>query len=135
MSASTTSTPSFASAFALSELALRVMARGTKPPAGSSRIARTSPPPCAPVAPTTAMIFLSAMGAPRGWKAGILIRPALHHLEGPPRRIDLHRGPVGHQRGHILVESREHRDVAERGTLHQDRIHAVEGDGERDLLA
>ena len=37
------------------------LARAAKPPFGSARMARTSAPPCAPVAPTTAMIFLSAM--------------------------------------------------------------------------
>ena len=36
---------------------LRVMARGVKPPSGSSRIARMSPPPWAPVAPVTARIL------------------------------------------------------------------------------
>ncbi len=60
-SPATTSAPSFASSFAFSELTSRVMARAAKPPLGSARIALTSPLPCAPVAPTTAMIFLSAM--------------------------------------------------------------------------
>ncbi len=60
-SAATTSAPACASARAFSESTSRVIARAAKPPAGSARIARTSPPPCAPVAPTTAMIFLSAM--------------------------------------------------------------------------
>jgi len=40
------------------------MARAAKPPLGSFAIARTNPPPWAPVAPTTAMIFLSAMTIP-----------------------------------------------------------------------
>ena len=34
-----------------------------KSPLGSLRMARTSPPPCAPVAPTTAMIFFVGMGS------------------------------------------------------------------------
>src|SRR5512135_2382926 len=38
------------------------MARQAKPPFGSDRIALASPPPCDPVEPMTAMIFLSAMG-------------------------------------------------------------------------
>ena len=41
----------------------RVSARAANPPFGSARIARTSPPPCAPVAPTTAIVFL-AMDSP-----------------------------------------------------------------------
>src|SRR5580704_2828353 len=60
-SPATTSAPSFASSFALSEFTSRVIARAAKPPFGSFKIARTRPPPCAPVAPNTAMIFLSAM--------------------------------------------------------------------------
>ena len=60
-SQATTSAPRPASSCAFSESGLRVSARAAKPPLGSARIARTSPPPCAPVAPTTAMIFLSAM--------------------------------------------------------------------------
>ena len=63
-SAATTSAPAAASAWAFSPSGLRVSARTAKPPFGSARIARTSPPPCAPVAPTTAMIFFSAMVAP-----------------------------------------------------------------------
>ena len=61
MSAATTSAPSAWSAFALSEFASRVMARTANSPFLSARIARTTPPPCAPVAPTTAMIFLSGI--------------------------------------------------------------------------
>ena len=37
------------------------MARHAKGPLGSARMARAMPPPCAPVAPTTAITFLSAM--------------------------------------------------------------------------
>jgi hypothetical protein len=54
-SAPTTSTPMAASSRLLSESGLRVTARP------SSTIARTSPPPWAPVAPSTAMIFFSDM--------------------------------------------------------------------------
>ena len=61
MSAVTTSAPAVASAFAFSELAFRVSARGAKELSLSAMIARTRPPPWAPVAPTTVMIFLSAM--------------------------------------------------------------------------
>ena len=39
----------------------RVIARTANPPLASARIALTRPPPCEPVEPTTAMIFLSAM--------------------------------------------------------------------------
>ena len=64
-SAATTSAPSCASAFALSLAGSRVIARTAKPPLGSARIARTSPPPWAPVAPTTAIIFLLMDPSPR----------------------------------------------------------------------
>jgi hypothetical protein len=60
-SVATTSAPSFASCLAFSDPGSRVSARAAKPPLGSFRIARTSPPPCAPVAPTTAIVFLSAI--------------------------------------------------------------------------
>ena len=46
-----------AQGFAFSPFALRVMARARKPLDASARMARTRPPPCAPVAPTTAMIL------------------------------------------------------------------------------
>src|ERR1700720_1187641 len=59
MSAWTTSAPWSASAFALSFDGSRVNARTAKPPSGSARMARATPPPCAPVAPTTAISFLS----------------------------------------------------------------------------
>ena len=61
MSAATTSAPSFASSFAASELTSLVSARAAKPPLTSLKMVRTKPPPCAPVAPTTAMIFLLGM--------------------------------------------------------------------------
>src|SRR5438552_17968786 len=61
MLAATTSAPSVASAFALSDLTSRVIARTRKELFLSARIARANPPPCAPVAPTTEMIFLSAI--------------------------------------------------------------------------
>ena len=49
---------SWETAFAI----LRVIARAVKPLPGSARMARTRPPPCAPVAPTTAMtLFADAM--------------------------------------------------------------------------
>ena len=60
-SAATTSTPAAASAFAFAELTFRVSARGLNELLLSAIMARTRPPPCAPVAPMTAMIFLSAM--------------------------------------------------------------------------
>src|SRR6476620_6243979 len=56
-----TSAPWEASSRARSESALRVSARAVNGPAGSARIARTRPPPWAPVAPTTAMIFFSVI--------------------------------------------------------------------------
>src|SRR5215813_5218489 len=64
MLAWTTSAPWEASAFALSLLGSRVIARAANPPLGSLKIARTRPPPCEPVEPTTAMIFLSATFSP-----------------------------------------------------------------------
>src|SRR6476646_10510473 len=64
MSARTTSAPFAASAFALSLFGSRVIARHEKPPEGSDRIARASAPPCAPVAPTTAMTFVFGMMSP-----------------------------------------------------------------------
>ena len=39
------------------------IARAVNGPRLSSRIARTNPPPCAPVAPTTAMTFFSILSA------------------------------------------------------------------------
>src|SRR5688572_5552714 len=64
MSAATTSTPSAASSRAFSEFTSRVIARAWNGPFGSAAMARTSPPPCAPVAPMTAMIFLLSMFPP-----------------------------------------------------------------------
>src|SRR5579862_9165755 len=64
MSAATPSAPSAASSCAASEDGSRVIARTAKPPSGSARIARARPPPWAPVAPTTAITFLSAMCSP-----------------------------------------------------------------------
>src|SRR5690349_19631186 len=60
-SAATSSAPSAARARALSEFTSRVKARAVKGPALSLMMARTSPPPWAPVAPTTAMIFFSGI--------------------------------------------------------------------------
>src|ERR1017187_6470433 len=60
-SAATTSAPSLGNACALSVLGSRVMMRAVNSPEGSFKMARAKPPPCAPVAPTTAMIFF-AMG-------------------------------------------------------------------------
>src|SRR5688500_11398015 len=60
-SAATTSAPKAANSFALSECTSRVNARAIKPPLVSPIMARTKPPPCNPVAPTTAMILFSAM--------------------------------------------------------------------------
>ena len=60
-SPATTSAPAAASARALSEAVLRVIARAANRCSGSARMARTSPPPWAPVAPMTAMVFLSDM--------------------------------------------------------------------------
>src|SRR5438270_7588835 len=68
----TTSAPSAASARALSELTSRVIARATNGPSLSDVMARTNPPPCAPVAPTTAMIFLSDIDVPPRNAAGSL---------------------------------------------------------------
>src|SRR5215813_3133726 len=59
MSATTTSAPSLAKSFALTPFTSLVSTRAAKPPFGSFRMARTKPLPCAPVAPTTAMTFLS----------------------------------------------------------------------------
>ena len=73
-SASTTAAPAWASAWALSEVVFRVSARAAKPPLGSLRMARTSPPPWAPVAPTTAMIFLSDMGPCSVGEIGLGVR-------------------------------------------------------------
>jgi hypothetical protein len=61
MSASTTSAPRAANSRALSEAGLRVSARTVNPPPPSARIALASPPPWAPVAPTTAITLCSAM--------------------------------------------------------------------------
>src|SRR5262252_9138144 len=58
MSALTTSAPSLAKPFALALFTSLVSTRAAKLRFGSLRIARTKPPPCAPVAPTTAITFL-----------------------------------------------------------------------------
>src|SRR3990172_1712184 len=58
-SARTTSAPIFSSSFAFTDSVFRVNARTRYPPFLSFKIARHSPPPCAPVAPTTAMILLA----------------------------------------------------------------------------
>src|SRR4029077_11044993 len=58
MSAATTSAPIPASAFALSEFTSLTNARARKSLPPSFWMARTNPPPCAPVAPSTAMIFV-----------------------------------------------------------------------------
>src|SRR5262249_55374441 len=58
MSALTTSAPSLAKPFALALFTSLVSTRAAKVRFGSLRIARTKPPPCAPVAPTTAITFL-----------------------------------------------------------------------------
>src|SRR3954451_11267489 len=68
----TTSAPSAASALALSELTSRVIARATNGPSLSAVMAPTNPPPCAPVAPTTAMIFLSDIDVPPSNSGGSL---------------------------------------------------------------
>src|SRR5437764_11266763 len=62
--ASTPSAPAAASALDASEPSLRVIARAENSRSGSSRIALTSPPPCAPVAPITAITLLSAIAIP-----------------------------------------------------------------------
>src|SRR6202171_5298197 len=59
-SAATTSAPSLANSFALAPLTSLVSARAVNPPLGSFRIALTMPPPCAPVAPNTAITLFSA---------------------------------------------------------------------------
>ena len=58
MSAFTTSAPSLAKSFALAPFTSLVSTRAEKSPFGSLRIPRTKPPPCAPVAPITAIAFL-----------------------------------------------------------------------------
>src|SRR5262244_3041862 len=55
MSALTTSAPSLAKPFALALFTSLVSTRAAKVRFGSLRIARTKPPPSAPVAPTTAI--------------------------------------------------------------------------------
>src|SRR4029077_10937216 len=59
MSAAATSAPSLAKSFALAPFTFLVGTRAAKPPFESLRMARTKPPPWAPVAPTTAITFLS----------------------------------------------------------------------------
>src|SRR5262249_9514464 len=58
MSALTTSAPSLAKPFAFALFTSLVSTRAAKVRFGSLRIARTKPPPCAPVAPTTVITFL-----------------------------------------------------------------------------
>src|SRR5687768_9742186 len=88
MSACTTSAPALVSAFALSLFGSRVIARTAKPPFGSARIARASPPPCVPVAPTTAMIFLSAIEF-------LFTATTPNHQFPTPENRELGAGPVG----------------------------------------
>ncbi len=67
--AATTSAPAAARARPFSLFGSRVIARTANSPFGSARMARTRPPPWAPVAPDTAMIFL-AMATSRGLGRG-----------------------------------------------------------------
>src|SRR5215831_1626393 len=73
--AATTSPPNFASAFAFSELTSQVRARNVKAPPVSLAMARTKPPPCAPVAPTTAMIFSSVMSVLPSFRVQLRLAP------------------------------------------------------------
>ena len=83
-SAAMTSAPASARAFALSEFGSRVRARTAKPLCLSFSMARASPPPCAPVAPTTAMIFLSAF-SPSGFFAAVFLAAFfLSAIRSPP---------------------------------------------------
>src|SRR5262245_17184295 len=59
MSAATTCAPRRARSRAFSESGLRVSARTERSPPESARIERARPPPCAPVAPVTAITFLA----------------------------------------------------------------------------
>ena len=81
--AATTSAPSRASCRAFGELTSRVSARTANPPFGSARMARTRPPPWAPVAPTTAMTFLSMSVSfrPLAVRAWLLNRSGAHCIE------------------------------------------------------
>src|SRR5262249_12430323 len=81
MFAWTTSAPWEVSAFALSLLGSRVIARTANPPLGSLKIARARPPPCEPVEPTTAMIFLSATFSPL-FSVGPTVRVYRYTLRG-----------------------------------------------------
>src|SRR5262249_34670119 len=76
-SASTTSAPAAASAFALSEVTVLVHARARTAPGGAARLAWTTPLPCAPVSPTTAITFRSAI------HASSQVRTPLHHTAKP----------------------------------------------------
>src|SRR5213593_3931233 len=91
----TTSAPSFPNDLAFSDLGSRVSARAENPPDLSAKMARTSPPPCAPVAPTTAITFVSAIPSP---KLKLTVdrefhRPANHRqcrlVPSPPRNREL----------------------------------------------
>src|SRR6185437_14750563 len=62
-SATTTSAPNRASSRAAGASGFLVIARTANPPAGSLKMARTRPPPCEPVAPTTAMMRAGARRA------------------------------------------------------------------------
>jgi len=94
-SAATTSAPSAASARALSELASRVSARAVNGPFASAMMARTSPPPCAPVAPTTAMIFFSSIVVLLECACGVERRSERGHAV---RRVSTRPGPLRRRR-------------------------------------
>jgi hypothetical protein len=81
-SAATTSAPSFASSFAFAPFGSRVSARAANPPLGSARMARMRPPPCAPVAPTTAIVFLLTGPSSSGKREHAAPREASGFLPG-----------------------------------------------------
>src|SRR4051812_32681900 len=89
-SAATTSAPSAANSLAFAELTSLVSARTAYWPCLSLRIALTSPPPCAPVAPTTAMI-LSGIAHPQRLTTSI-------GRDGPERPIQAVLSPHTSQR-------------------------------------
>ena len=64
-------------------------ARSANSPLGSSRIARASPPACAPVAPVTAMIFFSAMLPPDGEWEGPFYHSGPMPRNGPGSEADM----------------------------------------------
>ena len=122
-----------ASAFALSLLGSRVIARRRSRRSGRPGSRGTRPPPCEPVEPTTAMIFLSAMlslpsvdvSPSELDRCTARLSSSLRTIAAPSASaLELHLGHHARQRLHAAV-------AAERDLLGRDVLRAPCGCGRR----